>query len=49
MNCKELIHPLQNDPGVSQRQRVMDDLLSSSAKIDARNLADMLDYFQKLA
>jgi len=49
MKCKELIHPFQNDPGVSQRQRVMDDLLNSSPKIDARNLADMLDYFQKVS
>lgn len=49
MKCKELIHPFQNDSGVSQRQRMMDDLLNSSALIDARNLADMLDYFQKLA
>lgn len=49
MQCKELIHPFQNDPGVSQRQRVMDDLLAGTAQIDARNLADLLDYFEKLS
>lgn len=49
MECKDLIHPFQNDPGVSQRQRVMDDLLSGSAKIDGRSLADLLDYFVQLS
>lgn len=49
MECKELIHPFQNDPGVSQRQRVMDDLLSGSEKIDGRTLADLLDYFVQLS
>lgn len=49
MECKELIHPFQNDPGVSQHQRVMDDLLSGSAKIDGRTLADLLDYFVQLS
>lgn len=49
MQCKELIHPFQNDPGVSQRQRVMDDLLGGTAQIDARSLADLLDYFEKLS
>lgn len=49
MLCKDLIHPFLNDPGTSQRQRVMDDLLSSSAQIDARKLADLLDYFEKLS
>ena len=45
IDCKNLVHPFQNDPGTSQRQRVMDELLSGDAKIDARTLADLLDYF----
>lgn len=49
MECKDLIHPFQNDPGISQRQRLMDDLLSGSAKIDGRSTADLLDYFIKLS
>jgi len=49
MQCKELIHPFQNDPGISQRQRVMDDLLAGPAQIDGRSLADLLDYFQQLS
>jgi hypothetical protein len=49
MECKDLIHPFQNDPGISQRQRVMDDLLSGSVKIDGRSIADLLDYFIQLS
>ena len=49
MNCKTIIHPFQNDPGVSQSQRVMDDLLNSNASIDGRTTADLLDYFIKLS
>lgn len=49
MDCSCLIHPFQNDPGTSQRQRVMEDLLSGAAKIDARSLADLLDYFVQLS
>jgi hypothetical protein len=49
MNCKTIIHPFQNDPGVSQSQRVMDDLLNSKAEIDGRSTADLLDYFMKLS
>lgn len=47
--CGNLIHPFQNDPGTSQRQRVMEDLLSGSAKIDSRTMADLLDYFVQLS
>ena len=49
MDCQCLIHPFQNDPGTSQRQRVMDNLLSGAAKIDARTLADLLDYFVQMS
>lgn len=49
MECKTLIHPFQNDPGVSQHQRAMDDSGSGSAKIDGRSLADLLDYFVQLS
>lgn len=49
MECKTLIHPFQNDPGVSQHQRVMDDLGAGAAKIDGRSLADLLDYFVLLS
>ncbi|WP_161887920.1 baseplate J/gp47 family protein [Pontibacter russatus] len=48
-DCKELTHPFQNDPGVSQRQRMMDDLLSGPAQVDGRTLADLLDYFAQLS
>jgi hypothetical protein len=49
MDCKELIHPFQNDPGVSQRQRTMEDLLSGTALVDGRSVADLLDYFVQLS
>jgi hypothetical protein len=49
IDCKKLIHPFQNDPGVSQSQRVIDELLSGTAKIDGRTLADFLNFFVKLA
>ena len=48
-DCECLIHPFQNDPGTSQSQRVMDELLSDAAKIDARTLADLLEYFVQLS
>lgn len=48
-NCECLLHPFQNDPGTSQSQRVMDELLSGAAKIDGRTLADLLDYFVQLS
>ena len=48
-DCDCLIHPFQNDPGTSQSQRIMDDLLGDAAKIDARTLADLLDYFMQLS
>jgi hypothetical protein len=49
LDCKNLIHPFQNDPGVSQRQRIIEDLLSGPARIDGRTLADLLDYFVQLS
>lgn len=49
LDCTCLIHPFQNDPGTSQRQRIMEDLLAGAAKIDARTLADLLDYFVQLS
>lgn len=48
-DCNCLIHPFQNDPGTSQSQRVMDDLLTGAAKIDARTLADLLQYFMQIS
>ncbi len=48
-NCDCLIHPFQNDPGVSQSDRVIEDLLSGAAKIDGRTLADLLDYFTQMS
>lgn len=47
--CDNLVHPFQNEPGTSQRQRVLDNLLSGSAKIDGRSMADLLDYFVQLS
>lgn len=49
MDCKNLLHPFQHDPGISQRQRIIDDLLSGSAKIDGRSLADLLNFFEELS
>lgn len=49
MNCQDLKHPFQNDPGVSQNQRVMRDLLQGAANIDGRTMADLLDYFVQLS
>src|SRR5687767_3389038 len=49
VDCATLTHPFQNDPGISQRQRIMDDLLAGSAKIDGRTMADLLDYFVQLS
>lgn len=48
-DCKTIIHPFQNDPGISQRQRHMPALDQDGPKIDGRTLADLLDYFSKLA
>ncbi len=48
-DCKNLVHPFHNDPGCSQLQRVMDNLLNSAAKIDNRTLADLLNYFTELS
>ncbi len=49
MNCQSLKHPFQNDPGASQHQRVMHELLQGAAAIDGRTLADLLDYFVQLS
>src|SRR5688572_27884064 len=49
MNCQYLKHPFQTDPGVSQQQRVMDELLQGAAAIDGRTMADLLDYFVQLS
>ena len=48
-NCDCLIHPFQNDPGTSQHERIMEELLAGAAKIDARTMADLLDYFVQLS
>ena len=48
-DCKNLLHPFQNDPGTSQRQRIADQLASSAVKIDGRSLADLLNYFASLS
>lgn len=47
--CKNIIHPFQNDPGVSQRQRLIPELDVHAPKIDGRTLADLLDYFTSLS
>lgn len=48
-NCDCLIHPFQNDPGTSQADRIMQELLGPEAKIDGRTLADLLDFFVQLS
>jgi hypothetical protein len=47
--CDCLIHPFQEDPGTSQQQRVMEELLGDKSKIDARTTADLLDFFYQLS
>ncbi len=49
INCNTLVHPFQHDPGVSQRQRVMNELLTGAPAIDGRTMADLLNYFVQLA
>ena len=49
INYENLVHPFQNDPGCSQSQRVLDNLLNGSTKIDGRSLADLLNYFKQLS
>lgn len=49
IDCDNLLHPFQYDVGTSQRNRVMDDLLSSDTKADGRSLADLLEYFTQLS
>lgn len=49
IDCKELIHPFKNDPGVSQRNRIDPELLSGKTSIDNRSLADLLNYFVQLS
>lgn len=48
-DCNNLVHPFQTDPGTSQSQRVMDDLLAGTSKIDGRTIADLLNYFLELS
>src|SRR4051812_37526803 len=48
-NCKNLVHPFQNDAGCSQSQRDMDELLSGAPKIDGRSLVDLLNYFTEFS
>lgn len=48
-NCCKLVHPFQNDPGVSQQQRMVNELLAGAPRIDGRSMADLLDYFRQLS
>jgi hypothetical protein len=47
--CDKLLHPFQNDPGMSQSARVMAALLGGPAQIDGRSMADLLQFFVSLA
>lgn len=47
--CDCMPHPFQHEQGVSQRQRIMDNLLAGNAQIDSRKMADLLDYFYQLS
>ena len=49
LDCQHIIHPFQEDPGVSQRERSRKILVKDPPKIDGRSLADLLDYFLQLA
>ncbi len=46
---KNIVHPFQHDPGTSQHQRLMPELVADAPKIDGRTLADLLEHFTKLA
>lgn len=48
-DCKNMTHPFLTDPGISQRQRLQEDLLSGPAQIDGRSLADLLHFFVQLS
>lgn len=48
-DCNQLLHPFQNDPGTSQRQRVIDQLLSEEVRIDGRTLSQLLQFFYQLS
>jgi len=48
-NCCKLVHPFQNDSGVSQQQRMVKELLAGAPKIDGRSMADLLNYFRQLS
>ncbi|RYY57275.1 MAG: hypothetical protein EOO09_03295 [Chitinophagaceae bacterium] len=48
-DCQNLTHPFLNDPGVSQAQRAMKELLEDMPSIDGRSLADLLQYFVQLS
>ena len=47
--CEYLQHPFQSDPGISQRQRAIAELLSDTARIDGRSMADLLQYIFRLS
>lgn len=49
IDCKDLIHPFKDDPGVSQANRIDPELLTSKTAIDNRSLADLLDFFVQLS
>lgn len=48
-DCRNMIHPFQHDPGISQNQRRASDLLTGDIQIDGRNLAELLDFFVQLS
>ena len=49
IDCLNLTHPFQTDPGVSQEERAISYLLSDIVKIDDRKLADLLIYFRQFS
>src|SRR5579871_3213020 len=49
IDCSELKHPFLTDPGTSQSDRVMNELLANAPQIDGRSLADLLNYFTQIA
>lgn len=47
--CKNMVHPFQTDPGTSQRHRLLNELLGNTVQVDARTMADLLDFFVQLS
>ncbi len=48
-DCKNIVHPFQQDPGISQSQRTLQSLEKTAPPVDGRSMADLLDCFMQLS